>query len=150
MSTKPLIKQIYEADKKNLAFLLAAKNVDESLTERERLNICFAEQPQAKYIMQMQYLREIALPAIEKKAGRDSDIYKMYFTIFESLMYSLKLIDRDTINRMKISNENTLNSFYRKKTAFYEAELMKYTTIDDLLNKETANDLINLNYKINV
>lgn len=126
-----------------LSFQIANKgaSIKENESFASAYDKVFHEVPQVKYLQQAQYLQNIVLPQIEAKRGNKSDMFVFYYGVFESLMYAIKLLDRDYSLRYRFTNEKMLNDYYRKKVVFYEEQLQQYTTIEDLLMKETAQDL---------
>lgn len=142
MELKP--EEIPGAYKDCLAYQLANKSItvepDESFAES--FNKAFHEIPHGKYIEQATYLKDYMLPKIEKSRGIDSAEYKFYYSVFESLMYAIKLLDRDYSLRYRLGTAKIEVEFYRTKVGFYESELQRYSTLEDLHAKELANLLI--------
>lgn len=99
--------------------------------------------PQVKFIEQAQYFKNILLPEIEKKRGKETSNYKFYLSVFKSLMYSIKIADKEQTFRRLISQEKLYNEFLRKRVLFLESELMRYTTLDNLTTKELTEELFN-------
>lgn len=119
--------------------------VNKQLPEKEEnesfassFNRAFQEMSQVKFLDHAQYLSKVVLPELANKRGTDSDSYKMYYQIFECLMYALKLIDRDGQLNNRLSYANMLNDFMSKRIVFYESELSKYTALETLTFTETA------------
>lgn len=136
--------EIIDARQQCTTFLLVKMGINPASESENNdlLNKSFHDIPHSKFIEQCQYLKEYMLPKIAANRGENSADYKFYFGVFQSLMYSMKLLDRDFNLRMRLSNEKSLREFYQGKMQTYEAELMKHTTIQDLLATETANDLL--------
>lgn len=131
-----------------IGFGLANKGLPEKETEESfanSFNRAFQEMPQVKFLNNAQYLSNVVLPKLASKRGTYSESYKMYFQIFECLMYALKLIDRDQALNVNLSNEKMLNEFISKRILFLESELQKYTTIENLQFTETAKSITNKN-----
>lgn len=129
-----------------LSFQLSNKGLpelDPNESNASALNRAFDTIPQVRFIEQAQYLREFMLPKIAASRGIDSADYKFYYSVFESLMYSIKMADRDQTYRFMISNEKLLNEFLKKRILFYESELQKYTSLEELTAKELATELCN-------
>lgn len=136
--------EILKARSECVSFLLVKHGIQETSEEdaAAQLNKAFHDIPHSRFIEQCQYLKEYMLPKIAANRGEDSPDYRFYFGVFESLMYSMKLLDRDFNLRMRLSNEKSLREFYQGKMQSYEMELMKLTTMQDLLASETATDLM--------
>lgn len=127
-----------------ISYQLAKKSITDDPSEswHSKLDKAFHEVPQVKYIEQAQYMREHMLPKIEKSRGIDSPEYKFYYSVFESLMYAISLCDRDQSLRRRLSNEKLMNEILHQRTLFYESELQRYTTLEDLTEKELATELL--------
>lgn len=129
-----------------ISFQLSNKGLSDIDTQESissALSKAFESIPQVKYIEQATYLREHMLPKIAASRGIESSDYKFYYRVFESLMSAIKMADRDQSLRLMISNEKLLNEFLQKRVLFLEAELQKYTTLEDLTMKELATELSN-------
>lgn len=129
-----------------ISFQLSNKGLDDIDTQESNasaLSRAFEKIPQVKYIEQAQYLREHMLPKIAASRGIESSDYKFYYAVFESLMSAIKMADRDQSLRLMISNEKLLNEFLQKRVLFLQAELQKYTTLDQLTMQELATELSN-------
>lgn len=129
-----------------ISFQLSNKGLDDIDAQESNasaLSRAFEKIPQVKYIEQAQYLREHMLPKIAASRGIESSDYKFYYAVFESLMSAIKMADRDQSLRLMISNEKLLNEFLQKRVLFLQAELQKYTTLDQLTMQELATELSN-------
>ncbi len=140
MQLKP--EQIKPALRECISFQLANKSgiqLTEQTSTAEALKKAFEKIPQVKFIQQAQYIKNVLLPKIKSTRGENSSEYKFHYEVFESLMYSIVLADRDQSIRLMISNEKILNEFLQKRLAFYQSELQKYTTLENLtINELTA------------
>ena len=140
-SLKP--EEVHDAFRSCISFQLASKSMtkDESESWHQALDKAFHDVPQVKLVEQAQYFKEVILPKAAA-AGIESAQYKFYYGVFESLMYSIKIMDRDYSMRMRLSNEMLLNEFLNKRVLFLQNELQRYTTMEDLSMKELATDLL--------
>lgn len=136
--------QIKPALRECISFQLASKG-KEPLKEDEKnfeaINRALDHVPQKKFIEQSQYLKNIMLPKIEKNRGIESSEYKFYYSVFESLLYAITIMERDQTFRRMISQEKLYNEFIKKRVLFLEKELMRYITIEDLTTKELTEEL---------
>ena len=112
--------------------------------EDEKLKRAYADIPETKIISQAYYLKEQMLPRIAEKRGEDSEDYQFYFSLLKSLMYMLAVLGRDYRIRHQLSNEKLMREFYQNKCTFYESELMKYTTIENLITSESAQEIMRM------
>lgn len=136
--------QINPALREIISFQLASNgknDIEEKETFASALNRSLEAIPQVKFIEQAQYLKNVLLPEIEKKRGKDNANYKFYFGVFESLMFSIKIADKEQMYRRLISQEKLFNEFIKKRVLFLENELMRYTTLDNLSTKELTEEL---------
>lgn len=144
--------QIKPALRDCISFQLANKK-NETLQETETtaaaIKKAFEKIPQVKFIQQAQYIKNVLLPKIEQTRGVNSTEYQFHYSVFESLMYSIVLCDRDQSLRLMISNEKILNEFLQKRLAFYQTELQKYTTLENLTVSELTAELTTKNSIIN-
>jgi hypothetical protein len=136
--------QMQDALHNCIVFQLSIKGLKktESETWGEAMQKAFSEVPQFRLIEQAQYLVSDLLPRIEKQKGNQAFEYLMLVGIVESLIGSIQILGKfDSLN-YRLSNEKLLNEFYKNKMIFYENELQNYTTIEQLLNKEIAQEII--------
>ena len=140
-SLKP--EEVLDAFHNCISYQLANKSMtkDENENWHQALDRAFHGVPQVKLIEQAQYLKEVILPKAIK-AGIESDQYKFYYGVFESIMHSITILDRDFSLRMRLSNEILMNEFLNKRVLFLQNELTRYTTMEELASKELATDLL--------
>lgn len=104
----------------------------------------YAAIPETKIINQAHYLKEYMLPKIAKSRGEQSEDYQFYFSLLQSLMYMLAVLGRDGRLRSQIANEKLLREFFQGKCIFYEGELQRYTSMEDLLGTESAQEVMKI------
>ncbi len=97
--------------------------------------------PIHKIIQHAQYLDNIILPQVEKKHGIESDNFRQFKGIFDALIWSLHIQSLFDRYQYQLSNERLQMEFYKKKCIWYEQELMRYTTRENLLMEESFMDL---------
>lgn len=125
------------------SFVLTKKGVPDA-EQQQRLSEAFHEVPETRIIEQAHYLKEHMLPRIAQNRGQDSEDYRFYYSLVESLMYMLKVLGRDYQLRHELSNQKLLNEFIQRRCVFLEGELQRYTTIEDLLYKQTSQGIVNI------
>ena len=136
--------QMQEALHNCIVFQLSIKGLQKTDTETwgEAMKKAFHDVPQFKMIEQAQYLVSNLLPRIKEQKGDHAIEYLILAGIVETIIGSIQILNKfDSLN-YRLCNEKMLNDFYRNKIVFYENELQNYTTIEQLLAKETAMELI--------
>jgi len=87
-------------------------------------------------------IKESILKQVESKSGVDSDQYKFYFSIFESIVYLTTVLDREDYYKKELHLHKIQLQFYAARVTFLEQQLIKYTTLEDLNRQETAQELL--------
>jgi hypothetical protein len=93
--------------------------------------------PVARIYEQFQFIENSVLPAIEAKHGKQSEQYKTYKAVLNTLLWCITVIDRDERNRRDLVHFRTLLQFYIERCEHLETELQKYTSLEDLLLSQT-------------
>lgn len=137
--------QMQDALHNCIRFGLSIKGLQKTDNETwgEAINKAFSEVPQFKMIEQAQYLVSNLLPRIEQQKGTDTTEYLILASIVETIIGSINILNNHDKLMLRLSNEKMLNQFYQNKMLFYEIELQHYTTMEQLLHKETAKYFIN-------
>jgi hypothetical protein len=91
------------------------------------------EVPLRKFYDQAQYIEKTLLPAIEKKSGKDSADYTFFKEIYKSILYAALVVDRENRFLLKMQHVNQMNALLQGRADIAERELLKYTTMEDLL-----------------
>lgn len=140
--------EIKPALRECLSFQLASTNKDDLGNDEnyiDAINRSMQTIPQVKYIEQANYLKSVLLPEIEKTRGKNHSHYQYFLKVFESLLYSIKIVDNDQTFRRLLSQEKIYNEFLQKRVLFLEKELLRYTTLDELSTKELTAELFKRN-----
>ena len=120
---------------------ITANLVTMTPAEQQRLHEGIEAMPVNKIISLCQWLQNIILPAVLKRSGnKESADYKQFNAIVNALIWATNALELKDQLITELSNNRLLLEFYRKKSSFYESELMKYTTREDLLLGETFHD----------
>lgn len=113
-------------------------NIEKKITEKKVENLAAGggfrlhEIPARRFMDQAQYIENEMLPAVEKKMGKDSVQYKYFREIFDSLLYSIMVKDRENNLLNKLTQLQQQNLILTNRLAFCEQELLKYATMEDL------------------
>lgn len=104
-----------------------------SKEEQSKLYQGMKRVPIKKIFDQAQYLDNDLLPRIKEKHGVDSTHYKFYKEVLDTLLWCAFIFERYNFLQTKFLNNCQLLDFYKERCTKYEAELQKYTTMEDLL-----------------
>lgn len=92
--------------------------------------------PTFQMINQCQQLKEQILPRIAQKMGAESADYTMWSGVLNSLLWAIQLNDRCTQLELKYLRARSLGAFYMEQNAKLEAELLRFTTMEDFLTRD--------------
>lgn len=127
-----------ESRKQDLAYKAIMRNLTTmTQAEQERLQNGLEAMPVHKVIAHAQYIQNDILPRIQTTKGLESEEYRNFKGMCDALIWCLHIHDLQDRLLYQYSNEKLLCEFYREKCIFYEQELMRYTTREDLLLGET-------------
>jgi hypothetical protein len=130
--------QSLESKKHDLAYKAVVRNLTTlTQTEQEGLRQGLMEVPVYKIYQHAQYVQNQLLPRIEKSKGIASDEYLHFKGIHDTLIWCIHVMDLQERILYQYSNEKLLSEFYREKCIFYERELQRHTTREELLMGET-------------
>jgi hypothetical protein len=79
------------------------------------------------------YIEINLLPRIAETKGKDSRDYEQFNAIFISLLWSIAILDRFEFMQKEVTRTKQLLEFFQEHCETLEKELMKYTTVEDLL-----------------
>jgi len=90
--------------------------------------------PVNRMMRKFQEIDSVVLPAIARKAigAENSPEYESFTEIAEFLLWAIMIADRYEAIMRKAVEAAQLREFFQEKAAFYESELLKYTTIENL------------------
>jgi hypothetical protein len=101
----------------------------------------FGDIPVRKFFDQAQYIEKTILPAIAKRSGSTSGDYKFFDETVKCLLYGTILIDRQNQLVMKTQHLKQLNELLQARVDLAEKELLKYTTVEDLMLTESMDKI---------
>jgi hypothetical protein len=89
--------------------------------------------PVRKFYDQAQYLEKTILPAVAKRSGEGSADYEFFAGIYKSLLYAVMIVDRGDLVIRQLQQIRQINRYNQERADLAEKELLKYSTIEDLL-----------------
>lgn len=89
--------------------------------------------PQRQLLEKAQYLENVILPKVEQSTGTESENYKFYRGLQDAILWCLLIMDRYDFLQRKFAEVNMQNKWLQEEVKRYENELLKYTTMEDLL-----------------
>lgn len=90
-------------------------------------------------IDQAQFIKENLLPRVKKKQGEDSADYIFFKSVFDSLLRAVLLSDRFDTVQGQLLRAKIYNILSRDHIQLLEAELQKYTTLEDIFLSDSLN-----------
>jgi hypothetical protein len=114
------------------------KKIADKIDEKKTQNLAAGDKfrlheiPARRFMDQAQYVENKILPLIEKREGKESVQYKYFQEIFDSLLYSIMVKDREGNLLNKLQQLQQINIILTERLAFCEKELLKYATMEDL------------------
>jgi len=91
------------------------------------------EVPIRKYYDQAQYIEKTLLPRIKETRGETSADYTFFCEVFRSLLYGALVTDRFNGVMLRLQQQKQVNQILQARADLAETELMKYTTMENLL-----------------
>lgn len=95
------------------------------------------EIPARRFMDQAQYLENVILPQIEKRGGYDTEQFKYFHEIIQSLLFAIMVKDRENNILNKCQQLQQINMILSARNVFLEKELLKYSTVEDLFLTES-------------
>ena len=116
------------------------KVMAENLLTAKELSNALAAVPAMRIWADIQHVYHNVLPAIEKKTGVDSEQYKIFRGIVDSLIWAMHILTKYEQQILKIGNLQFENQLLREKLSLTERELLNYTTVEQLIKTDTLQD----------
>ena len=101
--------------------------------EQQKLYKGIRDVPAKQIFEQVQYLDQVMLPKIAEKRGVESEDYKFYKSVADSLLWAIHIIDRYEFLQTRYLTACMQSAFWQDLNVKYEKELSKYTTLEDLM-----------------
>lgn len=99
----------------------------------EKMTAGMRDVPVAKMIHAVNYIDKNLLPAIKKKSGEKSADYEFFKEVIDYLLWAIVIVDRyDHLEGVWI-RQKIEKKLLQELNEYYEKELMKYVTMEDLL-----------------
>jgi hypothetical protein len=133
MSKLPTLEKI----KEGIRYQTALQNVTaQSNGDSKALHNAMAVVPEGEMWRMVQWLHEIILPKVAEFRGVDSVEYKNYCTVRDSVIWSMYVMQMHERLLQGVGRNKQMLDFFRERAVFYENELLKYTTAEQLLQGE--------------
>lgn len=140
MSTSPSLQKVRNQVREKV---VAQNLAEQSNGSQKKLIDGIAIIPERKLLDDAQYLLNDLLPRILNSKGEASQEYKFFRGLVDSLTYCLKMRSMYETLLARFQREQFMGVIYREKAELYEAELLKYKTVEDLIQAEVMNDYRN-------
>lgn len=83
------------------------------------------------------WIHENILPKVKLHRGENSEEYKNYVQIRDSLLWAIYILNKNERTLLQLQNSRFMEQLYREKMMLFEKELLKYATAEELINTET-------------
>jgi hypothetical protein len=125
-------------EKRRLHMKAISRNLTE-LSEEEQKKLVDGLQnvPQKQMLDQAQYLENILLPKIAINRGVESEDYKFYKSVSDSLLWAIFIVDRFEFLKTEYATEQLMREFLQEKLIIYKNELNKYQTAEEMIMSHT-------------
>lgn len=101
----------------------------------------FGDVPIREFYDKAQYIEKTLLPAVERKSGKKSVDYQFFEQTFKALLYGAIMIDRNDMLIRKVQQLKQQIDILQARVDISERELLKYTTLEDLMLTESNDRL---------
>lgn len=125
-----------EEKMKNAAFFQATRKELGEAADVGRIREEMNKMPVNRMINAANYLIDNLLPAVEKKGGKNSADFKFFCELVELLLSAVVMHDRINLLERKLTDAKIDYLLCREKLTWYESELQKYTTLEDIWMSE--------------
>jgi len=116
--------------------IIAESLAGQSNGNTQQLHNGMAVVPESTLWALVQWMQEVQLPKIEQHRGKDSIEYKNYTGIRDAVIWSLYIAGQYENLLAKNTRDRQLLGYYVEANARLEKELLKYTTIEELLTSD--------------
>jgi hypothetical protein len=115
-------------------------NPDRDKAEEKKLADGMRSVPIAKLVRAAQYLEHEIIPRVAKRGGKESEDYKFFSELILSLTHAMMVYDRYDFLHLRYIRMKVILKMTQEHCAFYEDELLKYTTLEDLMLSDALRD----------
>lgn len=113
-------------------------NILQTMGTVERLTDGLIQIPIGKMLDQVQYLQQHVLPQAKEKLGEESESYRFYKSLVDSLLWAINIQNRFDILSTRYSREKYFGEILKKDRDELEKELMKFTTLEEHYSKMSS------------
>lgn len=130
----------YEGEKIRLQMKAISRNLSElSLEEQQKLSDGLQNVPIKQMLDQIQYMENIMLPKIKANRGENSEDYKFYSGLCNSLLWACLIHDRYDALQTRATGLQIQNEFLRERLATAEKTLDRWYAAEDIIMNKTLN-----------
>jgi len=107
--------------------------VNEDIQEQRKLDAGLKNVPVGSILDQIKYLEEVMLPKIAEKQGANSENYKFYSGVGDSLSWAVLILERYEALQVRYSRDKLFYDFQTERLELAEKELAKYELAEDII-----------------
>lgn len=125
---------VSDSEKRRLHMKAISRNLTELSPEEQKKLVDGLQGVPIKQIYdQAQYIENILLPKIATNRGVESDDYKFYKGVSNSLIWAMFVVDRFDFIKTQYATEQIFREFLQEQLIVYKSELGKYQAAEDML-----------------
>lgn len=118
---------------------IMAENVAKQANgDDKKLHNALAMVPESEMWRLVTWLHEILLPKVALHRGADSDEYKNYVAIRDAVIWAMYISQQYEKVLVQRGQDRQLLGYYVKQNAYFESELLKYTTAENIFSADAA------------
>lgn len=124
---------VSDSERRRLHMKAISRNLSElSLEDQKKLVDGLQGVPIKQLYDQAQYIENILLPKILASRGVESEDYKFYKGVANSLIWAMFIVDRFEFLKSQYTTEQLFREFLQEQLIVYKSELDKYQTVEDM------------------
>lgn len=128
----------YEQENMRARMKAISRNLGElSLEEQQKLVDGLQNVPVKQMLDQIQYMENVMLPKIKANRGENSEDYKFYAGLCNSLLWACLIHDRYDALQTRAGSLQMMNEFLRERLAVAEKTLDRWNAAEDIIMNKT-------------